>query len=57
MADLEAWRRPKRRPVDARGRVKTPTLARPAYRYWPVLATVSMERPASWPLPVTSVRM
>ena len=27
------------------------------YRYWPVLATVSIERPASWPLPVTSVRM
>lgn len=28
------------------------------YRYWPVLATVSMERPASEPLvPETSVRM
>ncbi len=28
------------------------------YRYWPVLATVSMERPASAPLvPETSVRM
>ncbi|SEG66673.1 hypothetical protein SAMN04489712_108213 [Thermomonospora echinospora] len=29
-----------------------------AYRYWPVFATVSMERPASVPaLPETSVRM
>ena len=29
-----------------------------AYRYWPVLATVSIERPASVPcLPETSVRM
>ncbi|GAA0919547.1 hypothetical protein GCM10009560_17140 [Nonomuraea longicatena] len=28
------------------------------YRYWPVLATVSMDRPASVPcLPETSVRM
>jgi hypothetical protein len=27
------------------------------YRYWPVLEIVSMARPESAPLPVTSVRM
>jgi len=27
------------------------------YRYWPVLPTVSIERPASLPLPETRVRM
>jgi len=33
-------------------------LTAPGYRYWPVLATVSIDRPASVPcLPETSVRM
>jgi hypothetical protein len=35
-----------------------PCLTEPGYRYWPVLATVSIDRPASVPcLPETSVRM
>ena len=36
----------------------TALASRPAYRYWPVLATVSIDRPASVPcLPWMSVRM
>jgi hypothetical protein len=31
--------------------------ATPGYRYWPVLPTVSIERPASEPFPEMSVRM
>ena len=47
-------------PVTARSahaQPATETLS-PRYRYWPVLATVSIDRPASVPLaPVTRVRM
>ncbi|CUU58302.1 hypothetical protein Ga0074812_11874 [Parafrankia irregularis] len=44
-------------PVRTRHRPPHPP-AHPTYRYWPVFATVSMERPASVPfVPVTSVRM
>ncbi len=40
-----------------RAGARTPT-AESDYRYWPVLAIVSMDRPASVPLvPVISVRM